>query len=213
MADRATTTGNSTQGGTASGRLPAGGALPREAKDMADKAMESGREMKDRLGDLASSSAEALKQQASELGETAKGLASQAGERIKESVNDQKEMGADYVGNLAETIRRAAREFDKDLPIAGVYLRKAAAQVENISDTVRQGDIEDLIDSAQKFARHQPTAFLGLAVLAGFGAVRFLKSSAAAGRGEGAGEGQSGSRGGNRRRSSGGNRPSAAAQE
>ena len=29
----------------------------------------------------------------------------------------------------------------------------------------------------QSFARRQPTAFLGLAVLAGFGVVRFLKSS------------------------------------
>jgi hypothetical protein len=31
---------------------------------------------------------------------------------------------------------------------------------------------------AQSFARRQPTAFLGMAVLAGFGVVRFLKSSA-----------------------------------
>jgi hypothetical protein len=30
---------------------------------------------------------------------------------------------------------------------------------------------------AQSFARRQPTAFLGMAVLAGFGAVRFFKSS------------------------------------
>ena len=40
------------------------------------------------------------------------------------------------------------------------------------------GNVSDLIRGAQSFARRQPTAFLGLAVLAGFGAVRFLKSSA-----------------------------------
>jgi hypothetical protein len=34
------------------------------------------------------------------------------------------------------------------------------------------------VRGAQSFARRQPTAFLGMAVLAGFGVVRFLKSSA-----------------------------------
>jgi len=34
------------------------------------------------------------------------------------------------------------------------------------------------VRGAQSFARRQPTAFLGIAVLAGFGVVRFLKSSA-----------------------------------
>ena len=75
-------------------------------------------------------------------------------------------------------MRRAAREFDTDLPIAGTYIRKAAKQVEGVSDGIRTGNLNDLVQSAQSFARKQPTAFLGIAVLAGFGAVRFLKSSA-----------------------------------
>jgi hypothetical protein len=63
------------------------------------------------------------------------------------------------------------------MPIAGVYMRKAASRVEDISDTIQQGDIQDLVRGVQSFARRQPTAFLGIAVLAGFGVVRFLKSS------------------------------------
>ena len=74
-------------------------------------------------------------------------------------------------------MRRAAREFDTDLPIAGTYIRKAASQVEDVSDQIRNGNLNDLVRNTQSFARRQPTAFLGLAVLAGFGAVRFLKSS------------------------------------
>ena len=81
-------------------------------------------------------------------------------------------------------MRRAAREFDKDLPIAGSYIRKAAAQVETVSDSIRTGNFNDLLRETQDFARRQPTAFLGLAVLAGFGAVRFLKSSAEASTGQ-----------------------------
>jgi gas vesicle protein len=146
-------------------------------KSIRDQAVAAGREIKDKAVDLAGSSGEKLKEQASEFADAAKNVASQATDRLKDKVSEQRGAGAEYVGTLAETIRRAAREFDNDLPIAGKYIRKAAAQVENVSDSIRTGDINDLVSSAQSFARRQPTAFLGMAVLAGFAAVRFLKSS------------------------------------
>ena len=146
-------------------------------KSVRDQAVAAGRELKDKAVDLAGSSGEKLKEQASDLADAAKNVASQATDRLKEKVSEQRGVGAEYVGTLAETIRRAAREFDNDLPIAGKYIRKAAAQVENVSDSIKTGDINDLVSSAQSFARRQPTAFLGMAVLAGFAAVRFLKSS------------------------------------
>jgi hypothetical protein len=49
--------------------------------------------------------------------------------------------------------------------------------VEGASDSIRTGNLNDLVRNARSFARRQPTAFLGRAVLAGFGVVRFLKSS------------------------------------
>jgi len=148
------------------------------AQNAADQAKSAGRDIKDRAADLASASADTLKEQASDLADKAKDLASQTGDKVKQAVNDQRGAGADYVGSLADTMRRAAREFDTDLPIAGTYIRKAAAQVESVSDAVRNGDFEEIVKGAQSFARRQPTAFLGLSVLAGFGVVRFLKSSA-----------------------------------
>ena len=152
-------------------------AAPDAPKSVRDQALEAGRELKDKATELAETSGEKLKEQASELADAAKNVASQATDRLKEKVSEQRGAGAEYVGNLAETIRRAAREFDKDLPIAGKYIRKAAVQVENVSDSIRTGDFNDLVRNAQSFARRQPTAFLGMAVLAGFAAVRFLKSS------------------------------------
>jgi hypothetical protein len=137
---------------------------------MAEQAVSAGREFAD-------SSAQSVKAHAAEFAESAKEFASEAGESLKERAYSQKNAGADYIGNVAEAIRRASREFDNDMPIAGVYMRKAASRVEDISDTIQQGDIQDLMRGVQSFARRQPTAFLGLAVLAGFGVVRFLKSS------------------------------------
>ena len=146
-----------------------------------EQAASTGREFKEKAADFAEASGEKLKEQASEFADAAKGMASQATDRLKETMSEQKGAGAEYIGTLAETMRRASREFDNDLPIAGKYIRKAAAQVENISDSIKTGDLNDLINNAQTFARRQPAAFLGLAALAGFVAVRFLKSSPGAG--------------------------------
>jgi gas vesicle protein len=148
------------------------------AKTVTDQAPSVGRDLKDKAIGLAGSSSDAIKDQASEFVDAAKDVASQATDKLKQTVDGQKNAGAEYVGSLAETIRRAAREFDGDLPIAGTYIRKAAAQVEGVADTIRTGNFNDLIRGAQSFARRQPTALLGMAVLAGFGVVRFLKSSA-----------------------------------
>jgi hypothetical protein len=149
-----------------------------QAKGVADQALAASRDLKDKAVEMAGSSAEALKGRASDLMDAAKDMASQTTDKLKQTVDDQKNAGADYVGSLADTMRRCAREFDHDLPIAGAYIRKAAAQIEGVSDSIKTGNFNDLVRGAQSFARRQPTAFLGLAVLAGFGAVRFLKSSA-----------------------------------
>ena len=88
----------------------------------------------------------------------------------------QKAAGADYVGNVASIIRRTAYEFDTDIPQAGHYIRKAAAQLENVSEAMRNRNMSEIVGNVQQFARKQPTAFFGAAVLIGFAAVRFLKS-------------------------------------
>lgn len=153
------------------------------AKSVADQALSAGRDLKERAMDVAGASSEAIKDKASDFVDAAKDVASQASGKLRQTVEGQKNVGAEYVGTLADTMRRAAREFDNDLPIAGTYIRKAASQIEGVSDSIKNGDFEDLIRGAQDFARRQPTAFLGLAVLAGFGLVRFLKSSAPASSG------------------------------
>jgi ElaB/YqjD/DUF883 family membrane-anchored ribosome-binding protein len=144
-----------------------------------DQVIATGREVQNAAVDLANSSAEAIKGHASDALEAAKGVAAQAGDRLQDKLSEQKGAGADYVNTLADTMRRAAGEFDSDIPIAGSYIRKAADRVDDAADALRTGNFNDLVSGAQAFARSQPTAFLGLAVLAGFGAVRFLKSSSA----------------------------------
>jgi hypothetical protein len=120
-----------------------------------------------------------VKEQASNVAESAKGLASQAGDKLLSSAEEQKTAGADFVTGVADAIRRAANEFDKDVPQAAQYIRLAADQIGTVSDAFRRRDLNQLVSDVQGFARRQPTAFLGATVLAGFAAVRFLKTSTA----------------------------------
>ena len=149
----------------------------RSKDDLGTKARELGRDLKDQASDLAQSAAETVKSQAANLTGQARDVATDAGEKMMAAVSDQKSAGADYVDNIAETVRRASYEFDSQLPQAGHYIRQAAAQISNVSDVLRTRDISELAGNVQDFARKQPAAFFGAAVLAGFAAVRFFKSA------------------------------------
>lgn len=146
-------------------------------RSLSEKAAAAGSDLKSKATEFASSSADQVKGQAADLSDRARDVADQAGEKLKDAVSERKLAGADYVGGIAEAIRRAGREFDQELPIAGKYIRKVASQVEDVADTIRTGEVGDLVRNAQSFARRQPTTFVAIAALAGFAAVRFLKSS------------------------------------
>ena len=178
MADQNFTNGNQAGSGSSHGFEKAGQKATTASKNVTDQAVSAGRDLKDKAAELVDATSTTVKDKASEFADTAKDVASQASDKLKQVVDAQKSAGADYVGSLAGTIRRAAKEFDSDLPVAGTYIRKAASHVDSIADTVKTGNFNDLVRGAQSFARRQPTAFLGIAVLAGFGLVRFLKSSA-----------------------------------
>ena len=143
------------------------------------QAQDFGRGLKDQASELTQTATETVKTQAGNLTDQAKDVASNAGEKLLASVSDQKAAGADYVGNFANIIRRTAYEFDTEMPQAGHYIRKAAAQIENVSEAMRNKNMSEIVGNVQDFARKQPTAFFGAAVLLGFAAVRFLKSAPA----------------------------------
>jgi gas vesicle protein len=141
------------------------------------QAQDLGRDLKGQASEFTQKATDTVKSQAGNLTEQAKEVASDAGDKLLTAVSDQKAAGADYVGNVANIIRRTAYEFDTDMPQAGHYIRKAAAQIENVSEAMRNKNMSAIVGNVQDFARRQPTAFFGAAVLLGFAAVRFLKSA------------------------------------
>jgi gas vesicle protein len=143
------------------------------------QAQDFGRDLKDQASELTQKATDTVKNQAGSLTDTANEVASDAGEKLRASVSEQKAAGADYVGNVANIIRRTAYEFDTEMPQAGHYIRKAAAQIENVSEAMRNKNMSEIVGNVQDFARKQPTAFFGAAMLLGFAAVRFLKTAPA----------------------------------
>lgn len=105
------------------------------------------------------------------------GIASKASEKIMDVAEQQKSAGADFVSGMADAVRNAAGSFDNQIPQAGEYIRYAADHMADMSDALRRRDVRQLVSGVETFARQQPTAFLGLTFLAGFAAVRFLRSS------------------------------------
>jgi hypothetical protein len=112
-----------------------------------------------------------------EAADAAKDAAAGAADRFQDQAREQQRSGADFVGRFAGNIRDAARAFENDVPFAARGINSAAEYVDEAAEKIRNGSFRDLVDGATDFAKRQPAAFLGLSVLAGFAAVRFLKAS------------------------------------
>ena len=89
--------------------------------------------------------------------------------------------GATDKMNIAQVVHRAAGEFEREIPQAGQYIHSAANQIDTVAKAVRDRDIGQLYNEVRDFARRQPTAFFGGAVILGFAAIRFFKSAQTAG--------------------------------
>jgi hypothetical protein len=145
--------------------------------ELADQAKNISKNLKAQATDLTNTVTRSVQDQVAELGKTAQNMAADATGRASSAVNEQKNASANYLGRVAHAVERAAGEFDSEMPQAAHYIRQAAGQIETVANAVRQRDIRELVGEAQEFARRQPTLFFGGAVVLGFAALRFLKSS------------------------------------
>ena len=98
-------------------------------------------------------------------------------EQARNFAEQQKEAGAEQIGNMAGAIHDAAHELEGQMPKAASYVHDAASRLESAAESLRERNIDEIVQNLGSFARSQPAAFFGGAVLAGFALSRFLKSS------------------------------------
>jgi gas vesicle protein len=147
------------------------------SQDLKDQVADAGAEVKQRAGDVLRASTDTAREKFKEAADAAKDAAAGAADRFQDQAREQQRSGADFVGRFAGNIRDAARAFENDVPFAARGINSAAEYVDEAAEKIRNGSFRDLVDGATDFAKRQPAAFLGLSVLAGFAAVRFLKAS------------------------------------
>ena len=150
------------------------------SQNLKDQVADAGAEIKQRAGDVLRESTDTARDKFKEAADAAKDAAAGAADRFQDQAREQQRSGADFVGRFAGNIRDAARAFENDVPFAARGINSAAEYVDEAAEKIRNGSFRDLIDGATDFAKRQPAAFLGLSVLAGFAAVRFLKASGGA---------------------------------
>jgi hypothetical protein len=110
-------------------------------------------------------------------------------DRVKEGataqLSSQKNRATEGLGSLAEAVRKTSEPLrESNHATLAEYVEKAADRIERFSSDLKQRDLGDLVNDAQRFARRQPALFLGGAFAVGIIAARFLKSSSERARGD-----------------------------
>lgn len=122
--------------------------------------------------------AERVKAEAARTGERLKhqgeDLASMAKDKAEGFARQQKEAGASGIDSVARAVGRAADELEDTSPELARHARDAASQVHAFSERLREKSIGGIVDDLTGYARREPAAFFGVAVLAGFALSRFL---------------------------------------
>jgi hypothetical protein len=116
------------------------------------------------------------------LRENTRDIAAAAGKAVAR----RKNIAADYLGAVAGAIDRGARELaDKGRSDSASLAQSASEQLGSLAKTISEREPRQLMGDLQDFARRQPALCFGLAALAGFGLLRFLKSSSGRAKQEG----------------------------
>lgn len=106
------------------------------------------------------------------------GMVARVRERASAELSTQKDRATEGLGSVAQAVRQSTgrlREHKHDT--AAQYVEKAADQIDRLTNRLRQKDVGELVQDAQRLARRRPALFIGGAFALGLVGARFLKSS------------------------------------
>jgi len=135
-----------------------------------------------KTGEAVSKLAQAVQQAGSQAKETATSLASEAGDKAKSLMQKQVETGADFVGDIARSVRAAADSLDQNAPQLAGLVRGVAGQVSEFSETVRDQTVEELFETTSDFVRRNPAIVFSAAAACGFMLFRVIRAGTSDGQ-------------------------------
>ena len=114
---------------------------------------------------------EQMQQQARALWQDAKSDA-------RSMLDEQKQTAASGINDIAAALRTSAQDLGGRNQATVARMAKCAADgLEQVSGALQRRDLDGLVRETESYARRQPVVFFGAAVVVGFLAVRFLKST------------------------------------
>lgn len=118
--------------------------------------------------------------------EEATKLRGQATDRARSAAEQGKTRATETIDGLARAVHDAAGNLEQQLsPQVAQYAHRAADALDNLSDSLRNKSVDELLDDARGFARRNPAVALGAAVAVGFALARFLKATSSPATGTG----------------------------
>jgi len=130
---------------------------------------------KDKAAAAASSAAESAKAQARDVADTVSAEATNYAYQARDTAADG-DTAADEVKGVASALRTAADELRSGSPQERSFSQLADG-LADVSDTMRDKDLGEMMGDLNGFAKRNPLVFLGGAALLGFVATRFAKAS------------------------------------
>jgi len=102
----------------------------------------------------------------------------QARQRILSGLSSQKDLAAERLDTLRQSVRRAADGMTEQAPQLAVdYMGRAADRLDKLTEYVSNTDVEDMMKGAETYVRRHPGVVLGGALMAGLLMARLLKSA------------------------------------
>ena len=101
----------------------------------------------------------------------------QAGDKFRVYADDGKARGAGALEQLSKMLTDAAGQVDDKLGAHyGQYARSAAGQVQGLADTVRNKDVDELMNDVRGFVKASPAVAIGVAAALGFAVARLAQA-------------------------------------
>ena len=104
-------------------------------------------------------------------------FANDAGEKAKGYAEDGKSRAGTALDELAKMLQEAAGTVDEKVGEQyGQYARSAAEAVYNFYGTLKEKQVDDIIDDAREFVKKSPAVAIGTAAAIGFVLARLVKA-------------------------------------
>lgn len=105
------------------------------------------------------------------------GLKGQAGEKARDMAGQGKDKATSALDDAAKFLHETARTIEEKVgPQYGGYVHSAAERVEGFTGTIRDKDVEELLEQGRELVRKSPGVAIGVAASLGFVLARLIKS-------------------------------------